>query len=470
MKVLRELFLGVICAAFFSFQAQAEIKLPAIFSDNMVLQQQSKVAVWGWAKPNTAVKVSASWDKKSYSVKSDNTGYWKLSVQTSSAGFTSYTLTVSDGKAITLKNILIGEVWVCSGQSNMTMPMKGYEGQPVAGAPNDIAHSTNPAIRCFSLKRNSKIEPQDDCIGIWESANQGTVPDFPATAYYFGRLINQALNVPVGLIHTSWGGSSIEAWMTPHSLKEIPEKPVPLTVADIRVPNRTPTVLYNGMLHPIVGYGMRGVIWYQGENNRDEAALYVKMFDKMVREWRDIWGIGEFPFYYCQLAPYNYGSGNSAYIREAQAQGLITTPNTGMAVLMDAESINCVHPPKKKDAGERMALWALAKTYGMDNMHYRSPEVKSVEMEGRVAIITLDYTGSTGLTTFGKEIVNFKIAGKNKRFYDAKAALAGNKIYVFSPAVVEPEAVRYCFDDTSSTEIFTVEGNLPLSSFRTDNW
>ncbi|MDR2680224.1 MAG: sialate O-acetylesterase, partial [Tannerella sp.] len=161
---------------------------------------------------------------------------------------------------------------------------------------------------------------------------------------------------------------------------------------------------------------------------------------------------------------------NSGYLREAQSKGMTTTPNTGMAVLMDAESLACIHPPKKKDAGERMALWALAKTYGMEKMHYRSPEVKSFNVEGRVAVITFDHTGSTGLTSYDREILNFTIAGKDKRFHAAKAALAGNTVYVFSPYVAEPVAVRYCFDDTSATEIFTVEGNLPLSSFRTDDW
>ncbi len=471
MKKLVNLYFTCLLFAVFAFEARADVKLPAIFGDNMILQQQSQVAVWGWAKPNASVSVTGSWNKKTYSAKSDAKGYWRVKIATPAAGFTPYTLTISDGKAVTLGNILIGEVWVCSGQSNMEMPMRGFRDQPIEGGPEAIATSTNPGIRCFTVKKASKVAPQDDCIGTWEIANPQTTPGFTATGYFFGRLINQSLNVPVGLIHTSWGGSRIEAWMTPNSLKDIPEKPIPASDADIKIQNGTPTVLYNGMLHPIAGYGIRGAIWYQGESNRDEPALYVKMFDAMVREWRNIWGMGEFPFYYCQIAPYNYGGGtNSGYIREAQAKGMATTPNTGMAVLMDAESIGCIHPPKKRDAGERMALWALAKTYGMDKMQYRSPEFKSLEIEGRVAIVTLDMSADPGLTTYGKEILNFRIAGKDKRFYPAKAAYSGNKVYMFSPAVAEPVAVRYCFDDTSATELFTVEGNLPVSSFRTDDW
>jgi len=463
-------FISLYCAVF-SFEIRADVKLPAIFGNNMVLQQQSQVAVWGWAKPYANMSVTGSWNKKTITAKCDAKGYWRVKIETPAAGFTPYTLTISDGKAVTLGNILIGEVWICSGQSNMEMPMKGFRNEPIEGGPEAIAGSTNSGIRCFTVTKASKAAPQDDCTGVWEMANPQTTPGFTATGYFFGRLIHQALNVPVGLIHTSWGGSRIEAWMTPNSLKDIPEKPIPASDADIRIQNGTPTVLFNGMIYPILGYGIRGAIWYQGESNRDEPALYVKMFDAMVREWRSLWGAGEFPFYYCQIAPYNYGGGtNSGFIREAQAKGMITTPNTGMAVLMDAESVNSIHPPKKRDAGERMALWALAKTYGMDKMHYRSPDVKSLEIEGRVAIVTFDMNADPGLTTYGKEILNFQISGNNKRFFPAKAAYSGNKVYVFSPSVAEPVAVRYCWDDTSATELFTVEGNLPVSSFRTDDW
>ena len=471
MKRLINLFFTSLCFAVFTFTANAEIKLPAIFSDNMVLQQQSQVDIWGWAKPNTGVSITSSWNKKTVSVRSDANGYWRTKISTPTAGFTPYTLTVSDGKAVTLRNILIGEVWICSGQSNMEMPMKGFRNEPVEGAPEAIISSTNPALRCFTVVKSAKAVPQDDCQGAWESAGPETTRDFTATGYFFGRMINQVLNVPVGLIHTSWGGSAIETWMTPDALKNIPEKRIPASDSIISNPTGTPTVLYNGMIHPIVGYGMRGAIWYQGESNRHEPELYVKMFDAMVREWRNLWKTGEFPFYYCQIAPYFYGGGmNSAYIREAQAKGMVTTPNTGMAVLMDAESVNSIHPPKKRDAGERLALWALAKTYGMEKMHYRSPDVKSLDIEGRVAIVTFDIDPGLALTSHGKEIRNFQIAGSNKRFVPAKAVLADNKVYLFAPSVTAPVAVRYCWDDTSAAELFTLEGNLPVASFRTDDW
>lgn len=454
------------------FGLKAAVTMPAIFGDNMVLQQQSEVALWGWAKPNSSVRVTTSWDRKNHSAKSDEEGYWKLKVATPAASYSPHTITISDGDAITLGNILIGEVWICSGQSNMEMPMKGYSNQPVEGGPDAITASTNPGIRCFTMVKASRSEPQPDGEGSWDIAGPETTPNFSATGYYFGRMLNQALDVPVGLIHTSWGGSRIEAWMRPEPIKSvIPDVQIPATDAEIKSRNGTATVLYNGMIHPIVGYGIRGAIWYQGESNRDEPERYVELFDKMVRDWRAIWEVGEFPFYYCQIAPFNYVGGlNSAYIREAQAKGMKTTPNTGMAVLMDSDSPDCIHPPKKKYAGERLALWALAKTYGMEKIHYRSPEVQSVTMEGRVAIVTMDIPSNPGLTTYGKEILQFQIAGDDKRYHPAKAALTGNRIFLFSPHVKKPVAVRYCFNNTQASEIFTVEGNLPLSSFRTDDW
>lgn len=471
-KRVHQTFIGLFLCAFALFSLQAEIKMPAIFGDNMMLQQKSDAAIWGWAKPNASVKVTTSWNGRSYSAKSNGQGYWKLNVRTPEASYKTYSVTISDGKAVTLKNVMIGEVWVCSGQSNMEMTMRGWGGdQPIEGGPEAILNSRNSGIRCFTVKRTSKASLQDDCVGAWEEAGPETTPGFTATGYYFARLLNRTLDVPVGLIHTSWGGSRIEAWLTPKAFEGIPNIQIPATDADIKSQNGSPTVLYNGMIHPIVGYGIRGAIWYQGESNRGEPKEYVTLFDRMVREWRTIWGVGEFPFYYCQIAPYNYGGGlNSGFIREAQAKGMETTPNTGMAVLMDSESPGCIHPAKKHFAGERMALWALAKTYGMEKIHYRSPEVKSVDFEGRLAIVSFDYTGAPGLTSKGKPVTKFQIAGEDKRFHRATAALAGDKVYVFSPSVPKPVAVRYCFDDTSATEIFTIEGDLPLSSFRTDDW
>lgn len=467
------LFAGTLLVLISICSAKADIMVPAIFSDNMVLKQQSQVLVWGWANPNTTVKVVGSWEKKVYKINSDNEGSWKIRIKTPRAGYTPYTLTISDGKEIVIKNILIGEVWVCSGQSNMQMPVQGFpfgEGQPVKGGPEAIVNSANKGIRCFTVQPSSKLLPQSNCEGKWEIASLETVPNFTATGYFFGRMLNQILDIPIGLIHTSWGGSCIEAWMTPESLHDIPGKLIPTTNDDIKSLNHTPTLLYNGMIHPIVGFGISGVIWYQGESNIDEPDLYVKMFDSMVQGWRKDWEFGDFPVYYCQIAPYNYGGGkNSAYFREAQFKCMNTTSNTGMVVLMDSNSPELIHPPKKKEAGERLARWALANKYGMSRISYRSPEFNTLNAEGRVLIVSFNFVGG-GLTSYDVEIKNFSIAGKDRNFYPAKAAIFFDKVYLFSPFVTEPIAVRYCFDNTSKSEIFTLDGHLPMSSFRSDNW
>jgi sialate O-acetylesterase len=451
---------------------KGDVKLPALFGDNMVLQQESNVALWGWAEPNSTVKIQSSWNKKSCKVKADTAGFWKVKIQTPSASFTSHTLTVSQKNTLTLENVLIGEVWLCSGQSNMEMPMKGFESLAVAGAPDEILVSRNQYLRLFTVEKKSTLHLQTDCAGSWLEASPGTVIDFSATAYYFGKMLFRNLNIPVGLIHASWGGSNIEAWMPSELFDDIPGKTAPEKQEDIKSANKTPAVLYNGMINPLVGYGIRGVIWYQGEANRKEPDLYVSLFGKMVQKWRELWASGTFPFYYCQIAPNDYAGGVPyAFMREAQAKCMKTVPNTGMAVLMDSDCHAKNHPPEKRNAGERLARWALAETYGIKGLPYKSPEPGEVEITGRLVTITVENIGaSSGLTTYGKDIRNFQVAGINKIFYPGIAAVDGNKIFVFSPQVEKPVAVRYCFETATETEIFSIDAHLPLSSFRTDNW
>lgn len=454
-------------ALFISLSTYADIKMPAIFCDNMVLQQQSDVVIWGGAKPKTDVRITCSWNNKTYKVGSDENGKWKTLIQTPKAGFTTYSITISDGKSITIKNVLVGEVWLCSGQSNMEMPMKGYKNQPIANGAEDIQNSANNNIRLFTLNRNATTTPQDDCEGNWSIATPETVAEFSATAYYFGRKLFKTLNLPIGLINSSQGGSRVEAWMTPDILRDFPNIKVP-AVNETVSRSQTPTGLYNAMIHPIQGYGIKGAIWYQGEANVSNYKEYEQLFAKMIGEWRRLWNRGDFPFYYVQIAPYKYNGTNSAYLREVQMKSQ-QIPNTGMAVVMDADSPDGIHPPKKKDAGERLALWALAKDYGQ-KLQYKSPSVTNVQIQGQAVTLLFDVDDSTGLTSYGKEIKGFYVAGQNKRFYPAVASLNGNKIVVVSAMVDQPVSVRYAFDDTFGTEIFSVDGGLPVSSFRTDDW
>lgn len=472
-------FGGAFVLAFFlvSF-VHAEVKLAHIFSDNMVLQQQSKVSVWGWAKAKSIVKITPSWDGKVYAVQAGQDGKWRTSIATPKAGKTAYQLTFSDGKPVTLKNVLIGEVWLCSGQSNMEMPMKGFKGNPVLNSNMEILKSKNPMLRLITVKRNGQLEPTDDITGSWEEASPETVKEFSATGYYFGKLLNESLDVPVGLILSSWGGSTIEAWMSKEMLKDFPDTKLPQKGDSIKLPNRTPLMLFNGMLNPIIGYGIKGCIWYQGESNYEFPDQYPALFKKMVSSWRQLWNEGDFPFYYCQIAPYNYasispkekwgGKYNSAYLREAQYKSQKLIPNAGMVSLMDIGEEFCIHPMHKNVPGERLALMALGKTYGLTGFAYESPTFKEMTVENGKATITFE-NAPLWLTSFGKELKTFEIAGDDKVFHPAKAVINRAKVEVSSPDVPKPVAVRYGFQDFVVGDLFGTEG-LPVSSFRTDNW
>ncbi len=454
--------------------ANAEVKLPAIFSDGMVMQQQTQANLWGSATPKAKVLVTTGWDKKQYSVNADANGQWKLSVSTPKAGGP-YTLTFNDGKVTTLSNILIGEVWLCSGQSNMEMPMKGFKNQPIENANMDILRSKNPHIRMFTLKLTSTFAPQTDVVGAWKEACPANTKDFSATAYYFGKLVNEITDVPVGLVVAAWGGSACEAWMKADWLKAFPDAKIPQSEADITSKNRTPTALYNGMLHPLIGMTMKGVIWYQGEDNCNRYQTYADMFTALINGWRAEWKQGDFPFYYCQIAPYDWAliteKGkeplNSAYLREQQSKVELRVPNTGMVVLLDAGMETGIHPAKKKTAGERLALLALNKTYGVEGITSQSPYFKEIEIKNDTVIVSFE-RAEMWITTNGKESKLFKVAGADKVFHPAKAWIARSKMYVKSDAVPNPVAVRYGFENYVEGDVFC--DGLPVSSFRSDNW
>ncbi len=452
----------------FSLSVQSEIKLPAIFGDHMVLQQQTDAAIWGTANANKTVKVTTSWNKKSYSTKTDSDGNWKLKVATPAAGGP-FSITISDGKELTLNNVLIGEVWVCSGQSNMQMTMNGYRNQPVLGSNEAIVTSTNKSIRLITIKRDKNLEEQTDFSGEWLECNPGSVGDFSATAYFFGKMIQEALDVPVGLISSSWGGTRIEPWISDAGFKNFDWVELPNENTKSDFSQQTPTVLFNAMIAPMVGFAIKGALWYQGESNRNEPQHYEKLMPGLIENWRAEWEIGDFPFYYCQIAPFNYGGGiNSAFLREAQFNASTAIENIGMACLMDTGEEHIIHPADKKAAGDRLAYLALAKTYNMAGFEFSGPTLKEMTIEGSVVKLTFDHA-KYGLSTFGKELKNFKVAGENQRFYQAKAFLTRQGITLFSPSVEKPVAVRYAFDDWVVGELFNNEG-LPASSFRTDDW
>ncbi|RZK17575.1 MAG: sialate O-acetylesterase, partial [Hymenobacter sp.] len=435
MKI-RPIYTSAICTALLALLpllSWAQVRLPSIFTDNMVLQQRAACAVWGWAKAGSTVTVSDTWDKQKYTAKADAAGKWKLTVNTPAAGGP-YTLSVSgDGPAMQLKNVLIGEVWLCTGQSNMEMPMKGFKGQPVLGSNEAILHSKNDQIRLYTVPRSSVTEAQENSKpSPWRVAEPEAVSNFSATGYYFGRLLQEQLHVPIGLINCSYGGSSIEAWMDAETLRQFAGVKIPAKGDTIKQVSRTPTTLFNGMLHPIEGYGIKGTIWYQGESNYDNPDEYATRLATLAKQWRTQWAEGEFPFYYAQIAPFDYtrtsthkgGKYNSAFLRDAQRKAQDQIPNSAMAVLLDVGEEASIHPMRKEPGGTRLALLALANTYGLKGFGAVSPAYESLTVKDNTATVRFK-NAPMGMTTFGQELTGFEVAGADQKFYPAKATIAG---------------------------------------------
>ncbi len=460
--------------ALVALTAQAKVSLPNIFGDNMVLQRNTEVKIWGTAEAGKTVVISPSWDKTTVKVKADADGKWSASVRTGEAGGP-YEITISDGEKLVLGNVLLGEVWLCSGQSNMEMPMKGYNNQPVENSIEYIIKA-KPAtpIRMCNVTKTAEFTPQNDVQVSWKEHTPEAVADISATAYFFAEYLQKIINVPVGIIVSSWGGSSIEAWMDKETLSAFPDVKMPATdkKEDIKRPHQTPTMLYNGMLAPIMPYTIKGMIWYQGCSNRGRAQAYRKLQPAFVSMLREQWGCGEFPFYYVQIAPYGYegadGTG-AAYLREAQMMNVAEIPNSGMAVTMDIGNAGCIHPAQKLEVGHRLAYMALADNYGVQGFDSRSPIYKSVEFNGNEAIITFE-AGEKGIAPLGKELVGFEVAGSDKVFHKASAKIISRfQVKVTCEEVPEPAAVRYAFRNVPAVSL-TGRFDLPASPFRTDNW
>lgn len=461
---------------------QAKVKLPSILADNMVLQQKSEVKLWGWAEPNTKVKITNSWDKKSYVTIADNNGNWLLKVNTPAAGGP-YEIIISDGEKLALKNILIGEVWFCSGQSNMEMPMQGFDRQPIKGG-NDIiakAKATVP-IRIFNTDveagkriRQFSKQVQTDIKGQWLENNSENVAVTSAAAYYFARYVQEVLNVPVGIIVSSLGGSAVEAWMSREAIE--PFKEIDLSILDnnveIKNPQQIPCVLYNAKLAPLINFAIKGFLWYQGESNRKNADLYAKLMPAFVSDLRARWNIGEFPFYFVQIAPYKYDgvdSTSAARLREVQTQNMADIPNSGMVSTLDVGNVNFIHPVDKETVGERLALWALGATYGLKGFEYATPVYKSMEKKEQKIYINFK-NAERGISPMWTDLKGFEIAGADQVFYPAKAEIetSTTRLAVSSDKVPNPVAVRYAYKNYCEASIFGISG-IPVAPFRTDNW
>ncbi|MFY7900927.1 MAG: sialate O-acetylesterase, partial [Chitinophagaceae bacterium] len=450
---------------------RAQTKLPIFFGDSMILQQQTQSAIWGTDNANTTISVIGSWGA-SNTTTTDISGRWKLNIQTPSAGGP-YTVTVRGSREIIFRNIMIGEVWFCAGQSNMEMPMKGYDTDPpqtVDSSAFFIANSTNINIRMFKSGWNpvSRTPLYEVSSGKWNSASPASTPDISATAYFFARKLQLELGIPVGIIITARGGTSIESWMDSATIATVKPVEIPETL-NWQTAHTTPVQMYNTFLHPFIGYTIKGVIWSQGEANISRHQEYFSLFTRMIALWRNKWGIGDFPFYFAQIVP-NGGTTNqnSAFFREAQLNTMLLSPNTGMASTMDIATQVSVHYPKKKVVGDRLAEWALIKNYGKRGTP-SGPVFKSLTISNDVINLRFDYSGF-GLTSFGNGFSDFEIAGADKVYYPATATLAdyNYSINVRSSSVRSPLYVRYAFKNFVVGSLFNAAG-LPAPSFRTES-
>ena len=508
MRKLTNISLIALALACFISLAQADVKMPAVFGSGMVLQREATVPVWGWADPGE--KVTVSFAGQTAEATASQSGEWKAELKAMPANAAGQTMKVQGKNALSLDDVLVGEVWVCSGQSNMEMGIGN------CNVPEEIAKANHPTIRLFLVEKNTSTTPLKDLgkPAAWapcspESIIKGGWNGFSAAAYFFGREIQQKLNVPVGLIGTYWGGTPAQAWTSQPALakdarlqvylanmkKSEENYPVakqrfqaqlaawkkagakgkaPRAPQDpVKGPNR-PANLYNAMINPLVPYAIRGAIWYQGESNASpyEAGLYHRLFSTMIRDWRAKWGQGDFPFLFVQLANFMKradapGDSNWARLRESQLKTL-GLKNTGMAVIIDIGDANDIHPKDKLNVGKRLALAGLKVAYGQE-LVYSGPIFAKMKAEGGKAVLSFKNVGGGLVSKSGESLKGFAVAGADKKFVWADAKIVGDAVEVSSPAVKAPVAVRYAWADNPEVSLYNKEG-LPASPFRTDAW
>lgn len=455
----------------------AEIRLPALIGDNMVLQQKSEVNFWGKAKPNSEVHIKVSWDNSTYTTLSDAKGNWEVEVNTIAGSETPYEISINDGNELILRNVLLGEVWLCGGQSNMEMSARGYANQPLYNAIDEVLDSDYPSIRFFPIRRSSNLYPLDDVSGNWRLSSPENVETFSIVGYNFAKLLNKVLQVPVGLIGCYWGGSKIEAWISKEKLSMIMPVSIEPNGLNSRAVNETPTLLYNGMLHPVSRYTIKGCIFYQGEANVTDPQSYLRLFPAMVQNWRKSFGYN-FPFYYVQLAPFGYSNMGwnsigieAAKFREAQADAHRSIPTSGIVSTLDIGSESTIHPPEKRTVAKRLGYLALSKTYDVKGFEAEAPEYMSYRVDGNLIIVKMKNVGY-GLSAYGREYEGFEIAGEDRVFHKAKVEKlkgAKDELIIYSERVPTPIAARYGFKNYTYGNLYNSYGIAALP-FRTDDW
>lgn len=507
-------FAPVIAFALALAPIHAEIRLPKVFGSHMVLQQGKPIQLWGWANPGETA--TAQLGGATQSAVANDKGEWKLSLPAMKAGGP-HALKVNGSNEILLENVMIGEVWVCSGQSNMEMGMKKFH-----ISPQEIAAADHPGIRLMLVENKWSSRPQNDIEGTWKVCTPQTIAEggwdgFSATAYYFGREIHQKLGVAVGLINSDWGGTRIESWTPPEGFAAVPalkdesdrvqlsdpksaahqqrlqqalgeldqwhqtaraalqsgqpSPSAPNLPDELRGPQelQQATALYNGMIHPLVPFAIRGAIWYQGESNMGDGMRYADRMKALVSGWRKVWNQGDFPFYFVQIAPFLYADKPpemAPEIWEAQSAAAQAIPNTGMAVINDVGDLQDIHPQDKRTVGYRLALLALARTYGKSELADSGPVFKSIEAKGNQLRVEFDHAHGGLVTRDGKAPDWFEIidAGEGG-FVKAEARISGNSVILSSPEVKQPVAMRFAWSHVATPNLMNGKG-LPAGAFR----
>jgi sialate O-acetylesterase len=495
------------CLALFSQETGAQdLKMPAIFSNNMVLQRDIEIPVWGQGKPDSDVSLLMT-DIK-LKCKSDASGKWMTRIPPRKAGGPFEMTIESKGEKIAFKNVMFGDVWVCSGQSNMVWTLsKSLNGEKEAMSAN------YPNIRLFTVKRQIAASPLSDTEGSWAECSPSAVNDFSGVGYFFGKEIHKNIEVPIGLIQSAWGGTPIESWMSEEVLKSDPDflpiygkwkelldnypekkedydkkltdwekrkkeaeqkgEPVPRKPVPPTGPNspRQPNVLFNGLVSPIIPYGIKGVIWYQGESNANRGYQYRKLFPAMIADWRKRWALGDFPFLFVQIANFQVADpkkGTWPELREAQLMTIKKSPNTGMAVTIDIGEPKDIHPRNKEDVGKRLALCAMKFAYGKD-IEYSGPIYRDMAIEGEKIRISFDHAGGGLISRNNDPLKGFVICGEDRIFMPAQAKIEGNTVIAWNESVKNPVAVRYGWESAPEVNLYNITG-LPASPFRTDNF
>jgi len=493
--------------------ARAEVRLPKVFGSHMVLQQEKPLVIWGWAQAGEAI--TARLGNETRQAKANDRGEWKLEFPALKAGGP-LTMTVSGSNTVQFDDILVGEVWLCSGQSNMEMGIGAAQ-----DAPKEIAAANYPAIRLLKVEKSWTPLPQDDLPGAWKVCTPKTIAEggwsgFSAAGYYFGRELHAKLGVAIGLIDATWGGTCIQTWTPPEGFAAVPAlakdyervqlgdpraplhqqrleqtlaeterwiaaarqamnqralaPAMPTYPADLLPPHdvQNATALFNGMIHPVCPFALRGAIWYQGESNSGEGRLYTERMKALIGGWRQIWGEGDFPFYFVQIAPYNYGGNNPEVIGEfweaqAEAQAI---PNTGMAVINDIGNLRDIHPANKQEVGRRLALWALHQTYRQSQVICSGPTFKSMTPEGATLRVAFDHVGGGLASRDGKPLTWFEIIDADEGgFVKADARIEGDSVVLSAPEVKHPIAMHYAWSMLAEPNLMNVEG-LPAGAFR----